>query len=539
MPATFSREAQIDRLHSDEGPWDIIVIGGGATGVGVAVDAAARGYRVALLEQNDFGKGTSSRSTKLVHGGLRYLKQGRIQLVRDALIERGLLCKNAPHLVHPLLTIVPLHSRWESFYYGIGVKLYELLSGRLSIGPSRRLSLEEMRRQVPTIDTQHLYGGVSYYDGAFDDTRLLVNLVQTAIEHGGICVNYVPVRELVKEAGKVRGVVAEDLETGTMLRLTAKAVVNATGPFSDQILKLDNASAAPVIAASQGIHLVFDREFLPSDAAIIVPKTRDGRVIFAVPWHNHAVIGTTDTPRPDLPMEPRPLPGEVDFLLETIAPYLTRKPRHQDIRSIFAGIRPLVRGGDASNTSKLGRDHEVRTSSSGLISVLGGKWTTYRKMAEDCVDQCTRVAGLAPRECETKTMRIHGHPGDRHVTRFSEYGSEAAALEDLIASTPSAGEQLAERLPYVAGQATFAARHELARTVEDVLARRTRALFLDAEAAVMAAPRVAALLAAELGRDERWQADQLESFMQTAEAYRPQFATASRGADSAKLAEVS
>jgi glycerol-3-phosphate dehydrogenase len=343
MPSTFSREAQIDRLQSDKGPWDIVVIGGGATGVGVAVDAAARGYRVALLEQHDFGKGTSSRSTKLVHGGLRYLKQGRIQLVRDALIERGLLCKNAPHLVQPLLTIVPLHSRWESFYYGIGVKVYERLSGRLSIGPSRRLSLEEMRRAVPTIDTQHLYGGVSYYDGAFDDTRLLVNLVQTSIERGGVCVNYAPVRELVKEAGKVRGVVAEDLETGTTMRLAAKVVVNATGPFSDQILKLDNASASPVIAASQGIHLVFDREFLPSDAALIVPKTRDGRVIFAVPWHNHAVIGTTDTPRADLPLEPRPLPGEVDFLLETIAPYLTRKPRRQDIRSIFAGIRATRR----------------------------------------------------------------------------------------------------------------------------------------------------------------------------------------------------
>jgi glycerol-3-phosphate dehydrogenase len=380
-----------------------------------------------------------------------------------------------------------------------------------------------MRRAIPTIETRGLYGGACYLDGAFDDTRLLVNLVQTAIEHGAACVNYAPVRGLVKEDGKVRGVVAEDLETGKSLRLGARVVVNATGPFSDEILKLDNPTARPVIAASQGIHLVFDREFLPGDSAIIVPKTRDGRVIFAVPWHQHAVIGTTDTPRADLPLEPRPLPGEIDFILETIAPYLTRKPQHGDIRSVFAGIRPLVREGDASNTSKLGRDHEVRIAASELISVLGGKWTTYRKMAEDGVDQAARVARLPPRECMTKSMPVHGHCRNSSAIRFKEYGSDTAALEQLIASTASGNEQLAERLPYVAGQVTFAARHEMARTVEDVLARRTRALFLDAEAAVAAAPRVAELLASELGRDANWQADQLKQFLDVAAAYRPKF----------------
>jgi glycerol-3-phosphate dehydrogenase len=524
MSSNYTREAQIERLESDDRPWDIIVIGGGATGVGVAVDAASRGYRVALLEQHDFGKGTSSRSTKLVHGGLRYLKQGRIRLVREALIERGRLCKNAPHLVHPLATIVPLHSRWEAFYYGIGLKVYERLSGQLSLGPSRRMSLDELRRAIPTIETHGLYGGASYLDGAFDDTRLLVNLVQTAIEHGGVCVNYAPVRDIVKDANKVRGVVAEDSETGKTLRLNARVVVNATGPFSDQILKLDQPGAMPMIAASQGIHLVFDRDFLPSDVALIVPKTRDGRVIFAVPWHNHAVIGTTDTPRPDLPLDPRPLPGEIDFLLETIAPYLIRKPQRGDIRSIFAGIRPLVRAGDAGNTSKLGRDHEIRTSSSGLVSVLGGKWTTYRRMAEDCVNHAARVGDLKRAECVTTIMPIHGHPGDARVVRFGEYGSDSAALEQVNASAPGGNEKLAERLPYVAGQAVFAARNEMARTVEDVLARRTRALFLDAEAAIAAAPRVAALLAAELRRDAAWQAEQLEKFQRVAEAYHPKLA---------------
>jgi glycerol-3-phosphate dehydrogenase len=521
MKSTFAREAQIARLESDAEPWDIVVIGGGATGVGVAVDAAARGYRVALVEQCDFGKGTSSRSTKLIHGGLRYLKQGRIRLVRDALLERGRLCQNAPHLVHRLPTIVPLHSRWEAVYYGIGLKVYEHLSGRLSLGPSRRLSLDEMRRAIPTLQTNGLYGGASYLDGAFDDSRLLVNLMQTAIEHGAVCVNYAPVRALVKEAGRVRGVMVEDLETGQSIRIAARAVVNATGPFSDHILKLDSPNATPVIAASQGIHLVFDREFLPSESALIVPKTRDGRVIFAVPWHNHTVIGTTDTPRPDLPLEPRPLPGEVDFLLETIAPYLSRKPQRADIRSVFAGIRPLVCAGDASNTSKLGRDHEVRISSSGLISVLGGKWTTYRKMAEDCVDKAASLADLKPAACQTKSMPVHGNRAGGCTNRFSEYGSDAPALEELIATTPGAADQLADRLPYVAGQVVLAARHEMARTVEDVLARRTRALFLDAEAAIAAAPRVAALLAAELNRDEKWQTDQLEQFQRVADAYRP------------------
>jgi glycerol-3-phosphate dehydrogenase len=521
MSSNFTREAQISRLDGNTEPWDLLVIGGGATGLGVAVDAAARGYRVALLEQYDFGKGTSSRSTKLVHGGLRYLKQGRVRLVRDALIERGLLRQNAPHLVYPLPTIVPLHSRWEAFYYGVGLKVYERLSGKLSLGPSKRLSLEEMQREIPTLETRGLYGGAYYLDGGFDDARLLVNLMQTAIEHGAVCANYVAVRDLVKEGGKIRGVIAEDMETGRSLRIPARVVVNATGPFSDCILRLDNPQAAPVISASQGIHLVFDHEFLPSTSALIVPKTRDGRVIFAVPWHNHAVIGTTDTPRDDKPLEPRPLAGEVDFILETIAPYLSRKPQRANIRSIFAGIRPLVRGTNDDNTSKLGRDHEVRVSSSGLVSVLGGKWTTYRKMAEDCVDHAARLANLKSVPCTTKTMHVHGHAGDRRFARFGEYGSDAAALESLLITTPNANELLADRLTYVTGQAIFAARHEMARSVEDVLARRTRALFLDAEAALAAAPRVAELLASELGHDVTWQAEQLEKFRTVAEVYRP------------------
>jgi glycerol-3-phosphate dehydrogenase len=368
-----------------------------------------------------------------------------------------------------------------------------------------------------------LYGAVSYLDGAFDDARLLVNLMQTAIEHGAVCLNYAPVRELVKEAGRVRGVVAEDLETGKSLRMRARVVVNATGPFADDILRLDDPAAGTVIAPSQGIHLVFDREFLPSSSALIVPKTPDGRVIFAIPWHDHAVVGTTDTPRPDAPLEPRPLPGEIEFLLETIAPYLSRKPQHADIRSIFAGIRPLVRSAAVEETSKLGRDHEIRVSASALVSVLGGKWTTYRRMAEDGVNQAIRVGGLSPKPCPTKALPIHGHPGETRFEPFAEYGSDAPALQQLLTTMPGGNGQLVERLPYVAGQVIFAARYEMARTVEDVLARRLRALFLDTEAALAAAPRVAALLAGELKRDSLWQADQIEQFRRVADAYRPTF----------------
>jgi glycerol-3-phosphate dehydrogenase len=514
-----SREAQLDRLESDAAVLDLVVIGGGATGVGIAVDAASRGYRVALFEQHDFGKGTSSRSTKLIHGGLRYLKQGRIKLVREALRERGLLCRNAPHLVRPLHTVVPVYSRWESLYYGLGLKVYDRLSGRLSLGPSHRLLLEETVAAIPTIERRGLFGGVSYLDGTFDDARLLVNLVQTAVEQQAVCLNYAPVRDLIKEAGRVRGVAVEDAETGRVMRIAATVVVNATGPFTDQILRLDDPSAPPLIAPSQGIHLVFDRRFLPGESALIVPKTPDGRVIFAIPWHNHTLIGTTDTPRGDIPLEPRPLPGEIEFILETIARYLSPQPQCSDIRSIFAGIRPLMRNGAVEQTSQLGRDHEVRIARSGLISVLGGKWTTYRRMAEDAVDQAADVASLARQPCRTEALLIHGHPGNLRPARFREYGSDGPALEQIISSTPGAGEQLADRLPYLAGQVIFAARHEMARTVEDVLARRLRALFLDAQAALAAAPRVAALLATELGRDAKWQSDQLEQFRLVAEAY--------------------
>jgi glycerol-3-phosphate dehydrogenase len=516
----FNRDRLFARLDDESQPWDVVVIGGGATGVGVAVDAATRGYRVALFEQHDFGKGTSSRSTKLVHGGVRYLEQGNVGLVREALHERGRLCQNAPHLVHPLPTIVPLHSQWERIYYGIGLRVYDLLSGRLRLGPSRHLSLAETQAEIPTLETAGLCGGIRYFDGAFDDARLLVNLVQTAIEAGAVCLNYVPVRELVKESGRVVGVVVVDAETGSERRVQGRVVINATGPFSDHTRRLDDPQAEAAIVPSQGIHLVFDRAFMPGDTALVVPKTRDGRIVFAIPWHEHAVVGTTDTPLKEASLEPRPLPAEIEFLLETIAPYWTRKPQPSDIRSIFAGVRPLARSGDSHNTAKLARDHVIRVSTSGLISIMGGKWTTYRKMAEDGVDRAIVVGGLLSKPCRTKTLRIHGAEGTYSQGVLAGYGGDGQAINQLASSRPELAAPLADRLAYNAAQVVWAARHEMARSVEDVLARRVRILFLDAAAALAAAPKVAELLAAELGRDATWRADQLQQFQLVAEHYR-------------------
>lgn len=517
----FSRDRQLARLESEREPWDVVVVGGGATGVGVALDAAARGYRVALVEQHDFGKGTSSRSTKLAHGGVRYLQQGHIHLVREALHERGLMCRNAPHLVYPLPTLVPVRSRWETLMYGVGLKVYDALSGRLSLGASRRLSAAEAVARIPTLATANLRGGILYYDAGFDDARLLVNLVQTAIEHGAVCLNYAPARELKKQAGRVVGVVAQDVEREKSLHLPARVVVNATGPFSDVLHRLDDPHAREFIAPSQGIHLVFDRSFLPGDTAIVVPKTPDGRVIFAIPWHEHTVVGTTDTPLESTPLEPRPRDEEVQFLLETIAPYLSPAPQAADIRAVFAGIRPLVRRGDARNTAKLARDHVIQVSDSGLVSIMGGKWTTYRRMAQDCVDRALQVGGLKPAECRTESMRVHGgEDSHRGAGPLAPYGSDAPALESLIAESPALGERLDERLPFLAAQVVWAVRHEMARSVEDVLARRIRALFLDTDAALAAAPKVATLMAAELGRDAAWQTRQLANFQAVADFHR-------------------
>ena len=500
--------------------WDLVIVGGGATGLGCAVDAAARGYRVLLVEQSDFAKGTSSRSTKLVHGGVRYLQQGNVSLVLEALRERGRLLKNAPHLVHDLAFVVPNYAWWEGPFYGVGMKVYDLLAGRSGFGKSRHLSREETLERLPTVEPEGLDGGVVYSDGQFDDARLALNMAQTAAEHGATLLTYARVTGLIKEDGEVAGVMGEDLETGDAFEARARAVVNATGVWTDEVRQMDDANARPMMQASQGVHLVLERRFLPGDHAIMVPKTDDGRVLFAIPWHDRVVIGTTDTPIGHAPLEPVPFEEEVDFLLRHAARYLTDDPTRADVQSVFVGIRPLVADPDAGSTAALSRDHVLHVAPSGLVTITGGKWTTYRKMAEDAIDHAALLAGLPDRPCPTADLPLHGaHPDAARFGTLAAYGSDAPALLALMQKEPALGETLDPERPVRAVQVAWAARREMARTVEDVLARRTRELILDARAAVRMAPRVAEILAEELGRDAAWQADQVEQFTTLARQY--------------------
>lgn len=519
----MNRAEMVSRRTDRTEPWDMVLIGGGATGVGVAVDAASRGYDVLLLEQSDFGKGTSSRSTKLVHGGVRYLQQGNIALVMEALKERGILRRNAPHLVSDLRFIVPNYDWWEAPFYGIGLKVYDMLAGRYGFGQSRVLSKEQTIELLPTIRTDGLRGGVQYYDGQFDDARLLINLVTTAAREGATLVNYTTVSGLMKdEDGFTNGVVARDGETGDVFEVPASVVINATGPFTDAMLRIDDPQAPAMIAPSQGVHIMLSRSFLPGDSAIMVPHTTDGRVMFAIPWHDRTMIGTTDTPieRSSLELEPVPLPAEIDFILDTAGSYLSAPPTRSDILSVFAGIRPLARTGEGSHTASLSREHLIHVSSSGLVTICGGKWTTYRHMAEECVDHAATVARLDERPCVTKNLAIHGaHDDAESFGELAIYGSDAPAIEDLSRTDPSLGERLHEALPMRGAEVVWAARMEMARTVDDVLARRTRSLLLDARAAVRAAPAVARLMAAEIGRDGSWQTEQVADFTAIASNY--------------------
>jgi glycerol-3-phosphate dehydrogenase len=522
----MQRNEMLRKIRERREPWDIAVIGGGATGVGVAVDAASRGLDVVLVEAHDFGKGTSSRSTKLVHGGVRYLEQGNVPLVMSALKERGLLRQNAPHLVHDLAFVVPNYSWWEAPFYGIGLKLYDLLAGKYGFGASKVLSKEETLARLPALEPEELRGGVVYYDGQFDDARLLIHLAMTAADHGGTLVNYCPATGLLRDPeGYVNGLTARDDESGEEFQLPARIVVNATGVFTDSIRQMADASIEPLVVTSQGIHLVFDRSFLKGDTALMVPRTSDGRVLFVIPWHGHAVAGTTDTPVDAPSLEPKPLEEEIEFILDTAGRYLTRPPTRSDVLSVYVGLRPLVKGD--GKTSALSRDHIIHVDPTGLLTITGGKWTTYRHMAEDCVDHCITLGRLNDEPCRTRNLHIHGYSeasaDGTEVNGFEAlavYGTDAEAIRALAAANSALGKQLDPELPYLAAEIAWAARTEMARTVEDALARRTRALFLNAGSAIAMAPAVAKLLANELARDQGWVDAQVEEFRQLAEQYR-------------------
>ncbi len=522
----MKREELLKEISDLSRHWDMIIIGGGATGLGTAVDAASRGYKVVLLEQSDFSKSTSSRSTKLAHGGVRYLAQGDVGLVVEALRERGIMHENAPHLVKDQRFIIGNYKWWEKSFYTIGLTCYDVLAaGKRSFGRSLPLSKEETIKEIPQIKTDGLRGGVVYHDGQFDDSRMAVNLMQTAYEKGAVPINYIRVKGLFKDpSGKVNGVFATDALTGDEYTVYGKTIVNATGIFVDEIIRMDEPESYPMVKPSQGVHLIVDKSFLGGDTAIMIPKTSDGRVLFCVPWHDRLILGTTDTPLDEFLLEPRALEEEVDFILTTAGQYLAKPPKREDVLCVYAGLRPLAapaRNADGSKTKEISRKHKLVVSdNSGLITITGGKWTTYRDMAEDVVNNAITVGKLPRKECVTQTLRIHGYKEnvDRSNYRYV-YGSDWEKIEALEKENPLYREKLHPRLDLTVSEVIWAVREEMAMTLDDVLARRLRALFMDARAAIDMAPKVAAIMAEEMGKSQDWVDDQIEMFTRLAKDY--------------------
>ncbi len=503
--------ARLARPHT----YDLAIVGGGATGLGVALDAAARGFGVVLVESHDFAKGTSSRATKLVHGGVRYLAQGNVALVREALLERTTLLNNAPHLAQPLAFVMPSYQWWETPFYGIGLKIYDLLAGKSGLGKTEFLSREQTLGLLPNAHVKGLRGGVKYWDGQFDDARLALALARSAATRGALLVNYCRAHDLLFDQGKVVGLQCEDTETGLGLTIRARCVINATGVWVDELRQKDGDAnrndgrrpTKPMVAPSQGVHMVVEREFLPSDTGLMVPKTADGRVLFALPWLGKVILGTTDTPRNDLAREPRPFKQEVDFILSEAARYLQRAPKRSDVKSVWVGLRPLVKpqDDDGDNTKGLSREHTVLVSRSGLVTVTGGKWTTYRAMAEDVLQKCFDKFLLEPRPAGVTThMKLVGagqaQSPQQSIGRapgLHSYGSE----QTQVAQLPGAQTELCPGL--TEAMIRFAVRYEYARCVEDVLARRSRLLFLDAALAKDLATRTGEIVRQETGQDPK------------------------------------
>lgn len=514
----MNRQEELDKLHYEK-EFDIIIIGGGATGLGCAVDAAARGFKTLLLEKNDFSKGTSSRSTKLVHGGVRYLAQGNIHLVREALLERGRLLRNAPHVCNTLAFIVPAYKWWQKWYYGFGLWFYELLSGRLSLGNTSLLSKKMALNDLPDLSADNLTGGVLYFDGQFDDSRLAVNLAQTAIELGAVIVNYASVTGFIKEGDSITGVKATDEINGNEFSVNSKVVVNATGVFADTILQLAEGHSEQTIAPSQGIHLVVEKHFFRGNAGMMIPKTDDGRVLFAIPWHDKLVLGTTDTPVENITLEPRPLKEEIDFIIRHFNRYTTADITYKDVKSVFVGLRPLAKLGSEKKTSVMPRDHVIKVLPSGLVHITGGKWTTYRSMSEITIDKAIQTAGLKFVRSKTRNLKIHGWTDIKEDNNLSVYGTDADGIKALIETDNSLSEKIHPSYPYTKAEVKWFIEHEMAVTLEDILARRLRLLFLDAQAARESAPLIAGMLTILTGKNAQWEQQQLVSFNELAKGY--------------------
>lgn len=512
----MNRTTLIEKVNTTP-EWDMIIIGGGATGLGAAVDAASRGYKTLLLEQADFAKSTSSRSTKLVHGGVRYLQQGDVAMVVEALRERGRMLRNCPHLVKDMRFIIGNYRWWEMPFYTIGLTMYDLLAGKLGFGRSLPLKKSTVLKEIPGILHDELRGGVVYHDGQFDDSRMAVTLALTADDNNGVCLNYFKVDSLIKEDGKICGVKATDVLENKEYSIKGKIVINCTGVFVDEVMQMDAPETKKKVRPSQGVHLVVDSSFLGGDSALMIPKTKDGRVLFGVPWHGKVVLGTTDTPLNESSLEPRALEEEIDFILDQAGQYLTKKPTRADVLAVFAGLRPLAapqENSDGKKTKEISRSHKIYKSKSGLLTITGGKWTTYRVMAEEIIDEAIKMAKLEKKACVTADMKLHGYKQNVDRSQWSYvYGSDADEIETL------GNEKLIDSYTFTKGQVIWAVRKEQAMTLEDVLARRVRALFLDARMAIEIAPKVAAIMAEELGKDEAWQKQQVESFTALAEEY--------------------
>ena len=518
----MKRQVFIDELRTQsETIWDIVVIGGGATGLGVALDGASRGYKTLLLEQSDFAKGTSSRSTKLVHGGVRYLAQGDLALVVEALHERGLMLKNAPHLTYNQEFVIPIYNSWDAFVYTAGLKFYDILAGPLSMGKSFFINREKTLIRLPMLNSKGLIGGVVYHDGQFDDSRMAVSLAQTCADNGGVVLNYFKVSALSKtDSGKINGVKAIEIVSGEEFNFKANIVINATGVFADDIARMDNPGALPTIKPSRGVHIVLDKSFLQSETALLIPKTDDGRVLFAIPWHDVVVVGTTDRPLDTICLEPVAHESEIDFILQNAEKYLSKPPRREDILCVFAGLRPLAANpNNPVSTKEVSRRHKITLSASGLLSIIGGKWTTYRRMAEETIDKAIKEGFLEKQNCVTSELKLSTLTAGYSANRLNIYGDKFFEIEKLIYDHPKLGIPIDPRFPYTRAEIIWICRNEMPLTIEDMLARRTRALFQNARASSEIAVEIAALMAKELGYDAKWQEEQIESYNQFVKNY--------------------